>query len=46
MVKMKLVGCPMLMLGLSSPTFATDVYREWWNPPEARGRLFTSQNCT
>ncbi len=34
---MKLVGCGLLLLAVTSPAFAGDRYVEVWNPPEARG---------
>ncbi len=34
---MKLVGCGLLLLAVTSPAFAGDHYVEIWNPPEARG---------
>ena len=33
---MKLVGCALLLLGLVPSAFAAEIYREIWNPPEAR----------
>ena len=34
---MKLLGCALLLLGLTSSAFATGGYKEIWNPPEAQG---------
>lgn len=34
---MKLVGCALLLLAVTSPAFAGEHYTEIWNPPEARG---------
>ncbi|MGF6774910.1 hypothetical protein P3T21_000097 [Paraburkholderia sp. GAS334] len=34
---MKILGCALLLLGFTSSAFATGVYKEIWNPPEARG---------
>jgi hypothetical protein len=30
-------GCVLLLLGFTSSAFATQEYKEIWNPPEARG---------
>ncbi len=34
---MRFLGCSLLLLGLTSSAFATEAYREIWNPPETRG---------
>ena len=33
---MRLSGCVLLLLGFMSSAFATQEYKEIWNPPEAR----------
>ena len=36
---MKTAGLVVLMMAFASPAFATGVYREVWNPPEARATM-------
>jgi hypothetical protein len=33
----RVFGCVLLLLGFTSSAFATQEYKEIWNPPEARG---------